>query len=66
MNRVMERVLVTDPFIKEKHHSTKPLYAALVPDEIFKDFESKLISDVTHPSTPQAEKRHSSWQRYRF
>ena len=46
MNRVMERVLVTDPFIKEKHHSTKPLYAALVPDEIFKGshFERRFVT----------------------
>jgi len=36
MDRVMNKVLNTDPFIKEKHHSKKPLYAALVPDEIFK------------------------------
>lgn len=36
MNRVMDRVLITDPFIAEKHHASKPLYAALVPDEIFK------------------------------
>ena len=31
----MNNVLVKDPFIKEKHHSSKPLYSALVPDEIF-------------------------------
>ena len=45
MDRVMNRVLVSDPFIKEKHHSSKPLYAALVPDEIFKGshFELSLI-----------------------
>ena len=36
MDRVMDKVLVTDPFIPEKHHASKPLYAALVPDEIFK------------------------------
>lgn len=36
MDRVMNRVLVEDPFIKENHHANKPLYAALVPDEIFK------------------------------
>ncbi len=35
MDRVMERVLITDPFVAEKHHANKPLYAALVPDEIF-------------------------------
>ena len=36
MDRVMENVLVNDPFVKEKHHTSKPLYAAIVPDEIFK------------------------------
>lgn len=36
MERVMDRVLIQDPFIQEKHHANKPLYAALVPDEIFK------------------------------
>ena len=36
MDRVMDKVLRTDPFIKETHRSEKPLYAALVPDEIFK------------------------------
>lgn len=30
MDRVMNRVLIDDPFIKEKHHITKPLYAALI------------------------------------
>lgn len=46
MNRVMENVLVKDPFIKEKHHSSKPLYAALVPDEIFKGshFERRFVT----------------------
>lgn len=36
MNRAMNNVLHKDPFITEKHHSAKPLYAAWVPDEIFK------------------------------
>lgn len=36
MSRIMNRVLVEDPFIKEAHRAQKPLYAALVPDEIFK------------------------------
>ena len=36
MDRVIKKVLIDDPFIKEKHHASKPLYAALVPDEIFK------------------------------
>lgn len=46
MERVMERVLVTDPFIKETHRSSKPLYAALVPDEIFKGshFERRFVT----------------------
>lgn len=46
MERVMNKVLVTDPFIKEKHHSSKPLYAALVPDEIFKGshFERRFVT----------------------
>ncbi len=46
MDRVLEKVLITDPFIKEKHHSSKPLYAALVPDEIFKGshFERRFVT----------------------
>ncbi|MDQ6979669.1 MAG: TdeIII family type II restriction endonuclease [Mariprofundaceae bacterium] len=46
MNRVMNKVLIQDPFIKEKHHSAKPLYAALVPDEIFKGshFERRFVT----------------------
>jgi hypothetical protein len=46
MDRVMEKVLVTDPFIKEDHHAKKPLYAALVPDEIFKGahFERRFVT----------------------
>ena len=36
MDKVMKRVLIDDPFISELHHANKPLYAALVPDEIFK------------------------------
>jgi hypothetical protein len=46
MDRVMNNVLSTDPFIKEKHHSAKPLYAALVPDEIFKGahFERRFVT----------------------
>ena len=46
MDRVMERVLVTDPFIKEEHRAEKPLYAALVPDEIFKGshFERRFVT----------------------
>jgi Type II restriction endonuclease, TdeIII len=46
MDRVLENVLDKDPFIKEKHHSAKPLYAALVPDEIFKGshFERRFVT----------------------
>lgn len=46
MDRVMNNVLINDPFIKEKHHSSKPLYAALVPDEIFKGshFERRFVT----------------------
>jgi len=46
MDRVMDRVLISDPFIKENHHSSKPLYAALVPDEIFKGshFERRFVT----------------------
>ena len=46
MTRVMAKVLVEDPFIKEAHHSKKPLYAALVPDEIFKGshFERRFVT----------------------
>ena len=46
MDKVMERVLITDPFIVESHHASKPLYAALVPDEIFKGshFERRFVT----------------------
>lgn len=46
MDKVMEKVLVNDPFIEEKHHAEKPLYAALVPDEIFKGshFERRFVT----------------------
>ena len=37
MERVMKNVLEKDPFIPEVHKAKKPLYAALVPDEIFRD-----------------------------
>lgn len=46
MDRVMEKVLVQDPFIEEEHRAKKPLYAALVPDEIFKasHFERRFVT----------------------
>lgn len=46
MERVMENVLLKDPFIPEEHKAKKPLYAALVPDEIFKGshFERRFVT----------------------
>lgn len=46
MDSVMNRVLVADPFVPEEHHAKKPLYAALVPDEIFKGshFERRFVT----------------------
>jgi hypothetical protein len=50
MDRVMIRVMEKDPFIPEKHHAQKPLYAALVPDEIFKGshFERRFVTPFGH------------------
>src|SRR4030042_6055869 len=46
MERVMNKVLVEDPFIKEEHKAKTPIYAALVPDEIFKGshFERRFVT----------------------
>lgn len=46
MERVMHKVLVEDPFIEEDHKAEKPLYAALVPSEIFKGshFERRFVT----------------------
>lgn len=46
MDSVLKKVLITDPFIPENHHAKKPLYAALVPDEIFKGshFERRFVT----------------------
>ncbi len=46
MERVMDRVLNSDPFIVETFRAKKPLYAALVPDEIFKGshFERRFVT----------------------
>ncbi|MBN2020711.1 MAG: TdeIII family type II restriction endonuclease [Sedimentisphaerales bacterium] len=46
MDRVMNKVLITDPFKKDEHHAAKPLYAMLVPDEIFKGahFERRFVT----------------------
>jgi hypothetical protein len=46
MDGVMNNVLYKRPFVPEKLHAEKPLYAALVPDEIFKGshFERKFVT----------------------
>jgi len=46
MDRVMDNVLINDPFLADKHKADKPLYAALVPDEIFKGshFERRFVT----------------------
>jgi hypothetical protein len=46
MERVMNRVLYEDPFIADEHRAKKPLYAALIPDEIFKGshFERRFVT----------------------
>jgi len=46
MDRAMNKVLYDDPFISENHRAGKPLYAALVPDEIFKGshFERRFVT----------------------
>ncbi len=46
MDRVMNKVLVEDPFNSDLHRASKPLYAALVPDEIFKGshFERRFVT----------------------
>lgn len=50
MDRVMIRVIEEDPFLPEKHRAQKPLYAALVPDEIFKGshFERRFVTPFGH------------------
>lgn len=46
MERVMNKVLYDDPFVAAHHRAEKPLYAALVPDEIFKGshFERRFVT----------------------
>jgi len=46
MDRVMNKVLCEDPFCVEEHRASRPLYAALVPDEIFKGshFERRFVT----------------------
>lgn len=46
MERVMKKVLFSDPFLGDKFRAEKPLYAALVPEEIFKGshFERRFVT----------------------
>lgn len=46
MDRVMNNVLIKDPFLVDKFRAEKPLYAALVPEEIFKGshFERRFVT----------------------
>lgn len=46
MDGVMNNVLYKKPFVPDTFHAEKPLYAALVPDEIFKGshFERKFVT----------------------
>lgn len=46
MDRVLDNVLINDPFLTDEHRAKKPLYAALVPDEIFKGshFERRFVT----------------------
>src|SRR5437764_1255733 len=46
MDRVLNAVMVRDPFVVEDHKAHRPLYAALVPDEIFKGshFERRFVT----------------------
>ena len=48
MDRVMYNVLVKDPFLVDEHRAEKPLYATLVPDEIFKGshFERRFVTPL--------------------
>ena len=46
MDKIMSKVLYEDPFKADLHRGQKPLYAALVPDEIFKGshFERRFVT----------------------
>jgi hypothetical protein len=46
MDKIMTKVLYDDPFNSDEHRAKKPLYAALVPDEIFKGshFERRFVT----------------------
>lgn len=46
MDGVLDKVMNKDPFLVDKHRAEKPIYAALVPDEIFKGshFERRFVA----------------------
>lgn len=46
MQRILNKILFEDPFNRDEHRAKKPLYAALVPDEIFKGshFERRFVT----------------------
>lgn len=46
MENVLHKVLIEEPFVEDEHKAKKPLYAALVPDEIFKGshFERRFVT----------------------
>jgi hypothetical protein len=46
MDRIMDKVLYEDPFVRDEHRAKRPLYAALVPDEIFQGshFERRFVT----------------------
>jgi hypothetical protein len=46
MEKVLDNVLINDPFKADEHRAKKPLYASLVPDEIFKGshFERRFVT----------------------
>lgn len=46
MERIIKKILYDDPFNRDEHRAKKPLYAALVPDEIFKGshFERRFVT----------------------
>ncbi len=48
--RFINKILYEDPFSPEVHFAKKPLYAALVPDEIFKGshFERRFVTPFGH------------------
>ncbi|MDO8734577.1 MAG: TdeIII family type II restriction endonuclease [Elusimicrobiota bacterium] len=50
MELVLDKVLYKDPFLFEKWKADKPLYAALVPKEIFKGshFERRFVTPFGH------------------